>query len=321
MSFSRFARLLQRKQLWLARADMLGDPWEIALAGDQLDHVIKPHPITPLPLTGERRETAMERAARIIPTWRQKTFVSCWNASDYELHALWRIYCGPVEGVAVQSTLGKLHDSSRAVPIYKVTYAMLGTQRRTPTLIDLVTRKRQMFAYEQEVRLVYVVERNQAETPAVREQHGRCLDWNPESYADFIRVHPLADYTPTLRGRVVWSAMRDPPPSVILMCRTRSEQNPKGVSIRFLQAGYGTAKCPFTAKPGCRAAAIRDTPGSNANADTLLGGACPLRMRPQHSHQPRKRRGDRLCRRSANPGHDRNPATTVLRNYTASKHP
>src|SRR5450631_828359 len=93
MSFSRFVWLLQRKQLWLARADLLGDPWEIALAGDQLDHVIKRHPISPLPFTGEKEETAMERAARIIPAWRRKTFVNCWSAADHESHALWRIYC------------------------------------------------------------------------------------------------------------------------------------------------------------------------------------------------------------------------------------
>ena len=53
-----------------------------------------------------------------------------------------------------------------------------------------------MFAYEQEVCLVYVVEPNEAETLAVPGPHGRCLDWNPESYADFIRVHPLADSSP-----------------------------------------------------------------------------------------------------------------------------
>jgi hypothetical protein len=31
MSFPKFAWLLQKKQLWLARADLLGDPWEIRL--------------------------------------------------------------------------------------------------------------------------------------------------------------------------------------------------------------------------------------------------------------------------------------------------
>ena len=48
MSFARFLWLLQKKQLWLTRADHLGDPWEIALAGDQLAHVISRHPIAPI---------------------------------------------------------------------------------------------------------------------------------------------------------------------------------------------------------------------------------------------------------------------------------
>jgi hypothetical protein len=30
MSFARFVWLLQKRQLWLARADLLSDPWEIA---------------------------------------------------------------------------------------------------------------------------------------------------------------------------------------------------------------------------------------------------------------------------------------------------
>jgi hypothetical protein len=223
MGFSRFVWLLQRKQLWLARADRLGDPWEIALAGDQLDHVIGRHPITPLPPAG-RPETAMERVARIIPAWRQTTFVNCWSASNDESHALWRIYCGPTEGIAIQSTLGKLRDSGAGLPIYRVEYATPGAQRRTPTVIDLVTKKRPMFAYEQEVRLVYVAESDQDESLDVRE-HGRCLGWDPESHVDSIRVHPLADtsfmeavvgvvehHAPVLRHRVAWSAMRDPPP-------------------------------------------------------------------------------------------------------------
>src|SRR6516165_10614342 len=79
MSFSRFVWLLQKKKLWLSRADRLGDPWEISLAGSQLEDVISRHPITPI---GEkRRETAMERSERIIRLWRQNAFISCWSAS------------------------------------------------------------------------------------------------------------------------------------------------------------------------------------------------------------------------------------------------
>jgi hypothetical protein len=36
LSFPRFVWLLQQRKLWLARVDTLDDPWESALAGDQL---------------------------------------------------------------------------------------------------------------------------------------------------------------------------------------------------------------------------------------------------------------------------------------------
>src|SRR5882724_2453257 len=106
-SFARFSWLLQRKQLWLSRADLLGDPWEIALAGKQLEHVVRYHPISPI-TEPVRPEGAMDRSRRVIKLWRQNTFVSCWCCLDHESHALWRIYCASAEGVAIQTTLAKL---------------------------------------------------------------------------------------------------------------------------------------------------------------------------------------------------------------------
>lgn len=44
MSFSKFVWTIQNKRLWLSRADLLGDPWEISLSGEQLQHVINRHP-------------------------------------------------------------------------------------------------------------------------------------------------------------------------------------------------------------------------------------------------------------------------------------
>lgn len=115
MSFARFLWLLQKKQLWLTRADHLGDPWEIALAGDQLAHVISRLD------RGATRETAIQRSERIIGMWRRQTFVSCWRASEHESHALWRIYCRSSEGVAVQTTLARLRESVGGLPVYRVT--------------------------------------------------------------------------------------------------------------------------------------------------------------------------------------------------------
>ena len=220
MSFSRFVWLLQKKRLWLSRADRLGDPWEISLAGAQLQHVIDLHPISPI--GGPRREDALPRSARIIKQWRQGTFVNCWNCSDHESHALWRIYCGSSDGVAIQTTFGRLRKSVGGFPVYKITYETPGSRRQTPTLIDLVTKKRPMFAYEQEVR---IVRHSPVEHTTDYEIIGYPLEWNPETNLESIFIHPdsdlsfketvmatVAHWAPALKDSVLWSAMKDPPP-------------------------------------------------------------------------------------------------------------
>jgi hypothetical protein len=229
MSFSRLVWLLQNKRLWLSRADLLGDPWEIAFAGNQLQYVVSRHP--PRVLTSENElppETAMERSARIIRAWRQETFVSCWSASEHESHALWRIYCRSHEGVAIQTTLGRLQDSVGQLPIYRVKYEEPGRERVTPMPADLIAKKRPMFAYEQEVRVVAGL--GEMEHDALIEQlnsppPGRSIEWDPEVHLESLWVHPDADesfmatvssivehYAPALRNAVAWSAMTARPP-------------------------------------------------------------------------------------------------------------
>lgn len=224
MSFARFVWLLQKKQLWLSRADLLGDPWEISLAGNQLEHVIARHPITTLPLPEKMPETAMQRSERIIKAWRRQTFVCCWSASEHESHALWRIYCRGVEGVAVQTTLGRLRESVGGLPVYRVTYEIPGSRRQTPTLPDLVAKKRPAFAYEREVRVVLSVDgKDGSETE--QEVLGRGLEWDPERNLEQIRIHPEADnsfretvaglveiFAPSLKERVALSEMNARPP-------------------------------------------------------------------------------------------------------------
>jgi hypothetical protein len=228
MSFSRFVWLLQKKRLWLSRADLLGDPWEISLAGNQLEHVIARHPITPITeyhLYEKKPETALQRSKRIIKMWRRQTFVCCWSASEHESHALWRIYCHSFEGVAVQTTLGKLRESVSVADaaVHRVIYEIPGNRRQTPTHTDLVTKKRPAFAYEREVRIVLF--KNLKGIPNNQKILGRELNWDPEKYLEQIRIHPEADnsfmesvvalvelYAPPLKDRLARSEMNARPP-------------------------------------------------------------------------------------------------------------
>jgi len=218
MSYSRFVWLLQTRQLWLSRADHLGDPWEISLAGNQLEHVISRHPISPL--SEVVRETAMQRSERIVKVWRQQTFINCWSAQDNESHALWRIYCASYDGVAIQTTLAKLKASVGELPVHQVIYEIPGKSKQTPTPHDLMTKKRPMFAYEHEVRIVQYSD----DCPDL-EKVGIGLPWELDKYVESIYVHPEADhsfmdtvtatvecYAPILKDKVEWSAMKLRPP-------------------------------------------------------------------------------------------------------------
>jgi len=105
--------------------------------------------------------------------------------------------------------------------LYPVTYEIPGRNKQMPSHSDLVTRKRPMFAYEQEVRVVDFKDG----APLEQESLGYGLAWDPEKNVESVRVHPEADasfmttvtaaaetYAPHLKDRVIWSEMNAPPP-------------------------------------------------------------------------------------------------------------
>jgi hypothetical protein len=222
MSFSRFTWLLQRKRIWMARVDKLDDEWELALAGDQLKHVYNTAPIQPLGVHPPK-ESVEERTKRIVDMWRRETFVSCWCASNHESHALWRIFCGPSEGVVIQSTLADLKHEFQNIPLYDIRYESPGRKKSIPVKLDLATIKRPMFSYENEVRFIAEADHN---NPNLNKgEFGFEYGIEPERFIEKIVVHPQADESfretvmllvdglaPTLGNKVEWSEMHEKPP-------------------------------------------------------------------------------------------------------------
>ena len=116
----------------------------------------------------------------------------------------------------------ELRSSVGELPVYPVTYQGPGSRRQTPSVNDVVAKKRPIFAYERELRLVLSIEGSEESSEAP----GLGIDWNPEKHLQSIRVHPDADasfmetgsatvetYAPSSKDRVVWPAMTEHPPS------------------------------------------------------------------------------------------------------------
>jgi hypothetical protein len=216
--------MLTERKLWLSRADTLGDPWEIALSVDQVRQIVAKAPIQTIEdmLADTPHESASGRTERIVGEWKKATYISCWCASDHESHALWKIYCGSPEGIAIRTTLGRLRESVLGLQVQPINYAL---EPRTLSLLDLASTKRPTYAYEEEVRVI------STHLPGARaignsEVVGKAelVDWNPEDTIDAVFVHPEADepfistvravvakFAPRLEPSVQWSSMRAPP--------------------------------------------------------------------------------------------------------------
>lgn len=65
---------------------------------------------------------------------------------------------------------------------------MPGSNKETPTHTDLVTKKRPMFKYEDEVRIVYFDEGDEMEAAS-----GVQLKFDFEQHIESVRVHPQSE--------------------------------------------------------------------------------------------------------------------------------
>lgn len=220
LDLAKFIWLLEKRQLYLSRLDLLNDPHEgstprlLAMLRDQ-----------------QLREWGAEELAVQMPGMNQRSrkslYVNCWHFGNNESEAMWRLYCPGDGGVAIQTTYQRLVASVEADPycyIGTVTYIDYETQGfPLNNFFYPVMHKRISFAHEQEIRIVKTLREfwanQERESPA-----GTSIDWSPEDTLEAIYVNPYAPefyhevvgaivrhVAPQLEGRIRWSQMRAGP--------------------------------------------------------------------------------------------------------------
>ena len=212
--------LLERKQLYLSRVDLLNDPHEgsipriaVLARGQQFRELGAEHAIPQLAALNVRN--------------RMFTYVSCWHLGNAESEAMWRLYCGDSSGVAIQTTYAALVKSLESDPhcyVGQVTYIDYDTGAFPQTNVYYsMMHKRASFAHEQEVRIIKS-DMKAWETPGQIGEPGIAIPWDASASVDAIYVNPYApefyrdvvqsvvrQFAPALTDRVQWSAMRAVP--------------------------------------------------------------------------------------------------------------
>lgn len=147
---SRFVSLLEESGLYFSQVGNLGDPFEGSLSKQMLDRLG-----VSVPRPGQR---PTNNFLETIGMARDLVYASCWHANDDESAAMWTQYAKIGQGVAIQSSVGRVIDAVDSalqdVSIGTVTYADYDAEDVPwKSVIRLAHFKRRSFSHEREVRL------------------------------------------------------------------------------------------------------------------------------------------------------------------------
>lgn len=149
MTLPKLVSLLETRRLHFTQISQFRDPFEGSLT-KQASESVEKHLLAQV--TG-RPEVKLPRW-----TWgRFSSYVNCWCMDSNESCALWNIYGGVSEGLAIRSQLDKLETLVPAkCEVHKVKYVnydadqVVSLDRFHPALV-----KRPEYSYEREVRVLY----------------------------------------------------------------------------------------------------------------------------------------------------------------------
>lgn len=166
MDFTKFVSLVSSQALFFAKPDMFDDPFEGEFADANKAEVDEDiHQKLPDVMLKSVEDStgispdSFRRSMRdkVIAGQKSDVAINCWHINPYESAAMWKLYSKSNDGIAVQSTYGRLSDCFRNttlnVYIGRVNYINYANDKME-TPFDSFLYKRKSFEYENELRAV-----------------------------------------------------------------------------------------------------------------------------------------------------------------------
>ncbi|MGG0650960.1 DUF2971 domain-containing protein [Bacillus mycoides] len=162
MDFTKLVSILSTNSLYFRRSDKFKDVFEGRIFGLEENH----RRLESMEISGDRDEVIKRSESYLKDTLelsdyeREHDFINCWHLNEYESAAMWDLYAESGQGVAIQTTFGRMKQSllncEKDIHIGKVKYIDHKLERNFhgDTLRPFYT-KRLSFKHEEEVRLVY----------------------------------------------------------------------------------------------------------------------------------------------------------------------
>jgi hypothetical protein len=119
MDLAKFVDLLQRRALYFARSDILGDPFEgsrgIMASADIAEEMIRRRNAGEsvsfgTGMSDEQLREVFAQIGKFNRQHREHVFVSCWHMNEHESAAMWSLYSSSSEAICVRTTYSKLAE-------------------------------------------------------------------------------------------------------------------------------------------------------------------------------------------------------------------
>ena len=153
LDLSKFLDLLLSKKLFMSRSDKFEDQYEGTFSEPTFEEI---------------RKLSIDNPdfLNYYKTHREKVAISSWHINEYESFAMWQIFTQNSEGLAIQSTIGRLQKALQPeehVQQYIGEVNYIDYKKEYIPFDDLFfpfLYKRKSFQYEREVRIISDVTQN-----------------------------------------------------------------------------------------------------------------------------------------------------------------
>jgi hypothetical protein len=220
MDIAKFVWLLKEKRLFMSRLDKLADPYEGSLTAKTIEGI-------DLFLRQHGSKDGWDDLSNRYRQNQATTYVCCWHANEQESEAMWRLYCGHGNGIAIQTTYEHLVSAiEKEYEVYIGCVKYIDYEQEwfpDANAFHPVMHKRLAFAHEREVRLVSSPSTFRAPS-AEAPPESVAIHWDSSTKVERVYVDPYApEYffdavqtivdvvEPSLGSRLVWSQMKAAP--------------------------------------------------------------------------------------------------------------
>jgi hypothetical protein len=166
LDFPRFISLLHSESLFFASAATLReqDKWEAAYPHKFIDASVERFASTILKDYRHKPQTMDGIRIFVRDCWANPdglVFVNCWHINETESDAMWKLYAGLGQSIAIRSTVVRLAESFNAYPDLVVcgTIQYIDYETDSPLFVNVLHPffcKRKSFAHERELRAAIV---------------------------------------------------------------------------------------------------------------------------------------------------------------------